>query len=122
MLSNNFVFYSTKILLEIVRDILYFPVWWYSRGLVNLVKFLFSFLVNKQKSMALLVWIKNIFKPMYGQSDWQGKVISFFVRLIQIFVRSLIMILWLVFVLAIFCIWVILPVLVVYEIIFQLFL
>ena len=122
MLSNNFVFYITKILLEIVRDILYFPVWWYSRGLVNLAKSLLNFIVNKQKSLVLFVWIKNVFTPMYGQSDWQGKIISFLVRLIQIFVRSLIMFLWLVFALIIFCFWIILPVLVVYEIIFQLFL
>jgi len=37
MATNSFIFYSVKILAELVRDVLYFPLWWYSRGLINLL-------------------------------------------------------------------------------------
>jgi len=119
MLTNNFAFYSLKILSELANEIIYFPVWWYSRGLINLMAILKKFLINKEKSLALLVWIKNIFRPMYGQYDWVGVLISFFMRIFQIIVRSLMMIFWLIIALLIFCFWLILPFLVIYEIIFQ---
>lgn len=100
-------------------DVLYFPVWWYSRGLINLILSLKNFLVDKQKALALSVWIKNIFKPMYAQYDWQGMLISFFIRLTQIIFRSVFMVFWLILALAVIIFWLLLPVLVVYEIIFQ---
>lgn len=120
MLSNSFIFYSLQILAELVRDILYFPVWWYSRGLLNLAVGLKNFLVNKQKALALFVWIKNIFRPMYAQYDWAGMLISFFMRLVQIIFRSIIMLFWLMVSLAVIIFWILFPVFVIYEIIFQL--
>lgn len=119
-MSNSFIFYGVKILAELVMDILYFPLWWYSRGLVNLILSVKDFLTNKQKGLALLVWIKNIFKPMYGQYDWQGMIISFFVRSVQIVFRSIFMLFWAILALAAVIAWVIFPVFVIYEIIFQL--
>ena len=105
--------------MDLLKDIVYFPLWWYSRGLAQLVIKLKDFLLNKEKSLALLVWIKNIHKPMYGQYDWQGMLISFFMRLFQIIARGLFLLFWLVLALVIFLIWLILPIFVVYEIIFQ---
>jgi len=118
-MSNSFIFYTLQILAELVWDILYFPLWWYSRGLVNLIMGLIYFLANKQKALALFVWVKNIFRPMYAQYDWQGMLISFFMRLVQIIYRSVIMLLWLAVALAIIIFWLLFPILVIYEIIFQ---
>ena len=120
MISNNYIIYSVKIIEKILIDIIYFPVWWYSRGLLNLFFKLKKFLYNKQRSLAILVWIKNIFKPMYGQYDFAGILISFFVRSFQIIFRSIVMLFWIIFAVIVFCSWVILPILVAYEIIFQL--
>ncbi|MCK4554223.1 hypothetical protein KAU19_04645 [Candidatus Parcubacteria bacterium] len=120
MLSNNFAIYGTKILAELVKDIIYFPLWWYTKGIIQLLKVLKNFLINREKSLALLVWIKNIHRPMYGQYDWQGKLISFFFRIIQIIVRGIAMLIYLIIAVLVFCFWLALPVLVVYEIIFQL--
>ncbi len=119
MLINNISLYAGKIFVDLLRDIIYFPLWWYSRGLAQLVVKLKDFLLNKEKSLALLVWIKNIHKPMYGQYDWQGMLISFFMRLFQIIVRGLFLLFWLILALVILLIWLILPIFVVYEIIFQ---
>lgn len=120
MIYNNLSFYGAKILGELVYDVLYFPVWWYSKGLLQILKMLKNFLADKQKSLALIVWIKNIFRPMYGQYDWAGVLISFFMRTVQIFFRSIVMFFYLFFAIVVFCFWLILPIFVVYEIIFQL--
>ena len=119
-MTNNFALYGAKILGEIGRDILYFPVWWYTRGLMLFFKKLVVFLRNREKSLALLVWIKNIHRPMYGQHDWQGMLISFFMRAAQIIIRSIAMLFWLIVAVAVFCFWLALPILAIYEIIFQL--
>jgi hypothetical protein len=120
MFTHNSAMYGTKILGEIVIDIIYFPLWWYTRGLVRLVFFLEKFIINRERSLAFLVWVKNIHRPMYGQYDWQGRLISFFMRLFQIIVRGIVLVFWLIFALALFLIWIALPFLIFYEIYFQL--
>jgi len=119
MNSNSFIFYSLQILIELIRDVLYFPVWWYGRGLLNLIIGVMHFLSDKQKALALLVWIKNIFRPMYAQYDFAGILISFFIRLVQIIFRSLFLLFWLILCLAVILFWVLFPLFVIYEIIFQ---
>jgi len=94
-----------KIFTDILTDIVFFPFWWYSFGLVKVIKNLARFVADKEKSLGLLVWIKNIFVPMYGQRDIQGKIISFFIRLIQIVFRSLILIFWLAVAIVGFWLW-----------------
>ena len=120
MIANNSAWHSLKILGEIVRDIAYFPVWWYTRGLVELIERLFNFIADRQRSLALAVWMKNILKPMYAQYDWQGRLISILMRVVQIILRSLVLLFWVIAVFVVFILWVILPPLVIYEIIFQL--
>lgn len=122
MINNNIALYATKLALELLKDLFFFPLWWYSYGFFELVRKLVRFLGNKLKSLALIVWIKNIFVPMYGQYDFMGHVISFIVRFFQILIRSIIMTLWLCLAIAILLSWLLLPVLVIYEIIFQIYL
>ncbi len=119
MTVYNSSIYGTKILAGLVAQIIYFPAWWYSRGLLRFLKYLKDFLVDRERSLALLIWIKNLNIPMYGQYDWQGRLISFFMRLFQIIFRGIVMIFWLVFALAVFCVWLALPFLIIYEIYFQ---
>lgn len=120
MQLNPLAIYGIKTILKLIREILYFPIWWYSRGLAKMLVVLKNFLRDKEKSLALFVWIKNIFRPMYAQTDWAGVLISFFMRLFQICARGFVMIFWLAAALAVFCFWLVLPVIVGYEIYFQL--
>ena len=118
-LRHNPTFYAAKILSEMLWEILYFPLWWYSGGLLELSRSLKVFLGNKEKSLALFVWIKNIFTPMYGQRDIAGSIISFLMRVFQIIVRGTAMLFWLSIASLAVCVWLILPALTVYEIIYQ---
>jgi len=120
MIHNNQVIYSLKILGEIVLSVVLFPVWWFTRGLFSVMDTAVAFLSNRQQGLALVVWVKNIFKPMYGQYDLAGRFISFFMRLFQIIARSIIMIFWVFFTLTFIAAWIAFPFFVFYEILFQL--
>ncbi len=58
------------------------------------------------------LWLKNIFVPMFGQYDWQGRLVSFFMRLVQVVVRSVALVFWLIACLVLFVLWLALPVVV----------
>ncbi len=69
-------------------DLVYFPVWWYGAGLVHTMGSLFTSWRNYGRRLAVGVWVKNFFVPMYGQYSLQGRLISVFVRGVQILGRS----------------------------------
>lgn len=97
-----------------------FPVWWYSRGFLEQANSTWMFIQNRQKALALSVWVKNVFTPMYGQTDWQGRLVSIFMRLVQIVFRSIVMIVFVIIGIFRLLLWLILPLFVLYEIFFQL--
>ena len=118
MLSLHF--YIAISIFDFLKEILYFPIWWYTKGSLNVIKFLLIFLKNAGKYFALLVWIKNIFKPMYSQYDIASMIISFFIRSFQIMLRSAIM-LFLVFLSCVaFLAWLAIPAVIGTGIFFQL--
>lgn len=119
MLQHNFLTYSGKIIVNLTGEILYFPVWWYSVGLWRLLKGLYNFWHGQEENLGFWVWMKNIFVPMYGQSDWTGRLISFFVRLVQIIARGLALLFWLVVVLVVLIGWLALPLFAAFALIWQ---
>ncbi|MFA4999847.1 MAG: hypothetical protein WC545_00595 [Patescibacteria group bacterium] len=119
MFSHNFLTYSGKIITQILGEILYFPIWWYSVGFIRRVKVSWSFLRNREISLGFSVWAKNIFVPMYGQRDFAGRLISFLVRLVQIIARGLVLFLWLIIVLLGLIFWLALPILLLIALAFQ---
>jgi hypothetical protein len=106
--------------LYILADILFFPFWWYSVGLLKFYRHLLAVLKEQEKFWSWSVWIKNIFTPMYGLRDWQGMLISFFIRLFQIIFRTAIMAICLLILTAVLLIYLIFPIFALYEIFFQL--
>jgi len=120
MLTHNFLTYSGKIILQILGEILYFPVWWYSVGFIRAAKRLFRFWKGQEESLGFSIWVKNIFVPMYGQRDIAGRVISFVMRLVQIIFRGLVLLFWLGLVLLSLLAWLAFPILLVLAIAFQL--
>lgn len=80
-----------------VKDIVLFPIWWYSKGIVYTFEKLSLSARRQSANFAVGLWLKNLFVPMYGQYDWQGRIISFFVRLLQVVFRSIALAVWMVF-------------------------
>jgi hypothetical protein len=74
--------------------IVYFPIWWYTRGLNQAFLRVLNSVKVASSWLGLGIWVKNLFVPMYGETAWQGKLISFFVRLFMIIVRGIGVIAW----------------------------
>jgi hypothetical protein len=51
-----------------------------------------------------------MFVPMFGQYDFQGRIVSFLVRIANIFFRTIMLFVWFIFVLILFLIWLALPI------------
>ncbi len=73
-----------------------------------------------QEFLGIDIWIKNLFKPMYGQNDIAGKIISFFMRIFQIIFRSFAFLGFSAFYCLLFLIYLALPVFAVWGVLFHL--
>lgn len=117
-MNQNFFFTSLKfVLIELIGDILYWPIWWYSKGTLNTALFCLDQIKKQEEFLGLSIWVKNIFTPMFGQYDWEGRIISFFARLVQIIFRAIFMLVWIILIIIILISWLLLPIFIGYQII-----
>lgn len=122
MKQNIFVGAIKYIAIEILWDIVYFPIWWYSKGLARVGRYcLNSANFHLHRKLALGLWFRSMFKPMYGDYTKEGRIISFFMRIVVLVWKLLSVFVWFIILLIIFIAWVILPALVIYYILYQLF-
>lgn len=108
---------AQRIVFDFVFHLVYFPVWWYSAGLVHTGRGCLHLIQTANYTLAPGLWLRNIFVPIYGADDWQGRIISFFLRLANVIVRSIALALWALFVLFLFALWLLLPIFFAYMII-----
>ena len=99
-----------RLVLEFFFDILYAPVWWYSVGAKQVLIALLRTAKHASLRLAPMLWLKNIFVPMFGQTDWQGRMVSFFMRFVNVIGRSIALCVVTVFVLGLFFLWVAVPI------------
>lgn len=78
----------------ILLDVLRFPLWWYSHGALDVFRWAWRALQAHEAAIGVRIWIKNLFVPMYGQYDWQGRLISFLFRVLLSFVRVAWLLVW----------------------------
>ena len=104
---------------EIGGDLLYWPIWWYTRGISRAGLFALAEIKLQAQRLGVSVWAKNIFVPMFGQYDLEGRLISFFIRLIQIIVRGIATVVWAVLVVVVFGLWILLPLIALYFVIYN---
>lgn len=71
-----------------VDELLWPPVWWYTAGAVHALQQFRYRVDDARQRLAVGVWLRNLFTPMYGQYDMAGRLISIVVRLIEVLVRS----------------------------------
>lgn len=110
-----------KIFVDAMLDVLLFPIWWYSKGLVRLSTFLFRAYQMANIKLAPGLWLKNIFVPMFGQTDLQGRIMSVFMRLVNVFFRALGLGLYSLLLLALVVGWVFLPIIILMLFVLSLF-
>lgn len=96
---------------DLVIGVLRFPLWWYSHGLALMLRWAGHSIKNQMQNLGLDVWVKNLFVPMYGTTDVAGRLISFFLRLVMIIGRSIMLGVWMLLVcLVLICYLLILPI------------
>ncbi len=105
IITNTFKFVA----FNVVGDFLYFPIWWYSGGLKARFKFLIKQIRAANRRSALLLWLKNMFVPMYGYYDFTSRAISLVIRLVMLVFKVTVFLIWFIFHLTIFLIYFLLP-------------
>jgi len=105
------------IALKLVWDLLYFPIWWYALGLKERWRVFLKNVKDVERKLALKIWLKNMFVPMYGFYDIWSRVISFFMRVIMLIYKLASFIFWLAFYFILFLIYILLPVFTIYMIV-----
>lgn len=106
-----------RIILEAIFDIVYWPLWWYTGGVVYAFRKSVALIAYGNEWLAPGIWLRNIFVPMFGQHDFTGRAISFFMRLVNVLVRGFALAVWSVCSLLLLLAWVIVPILIVYSIV-----
>ena len=105
-----------SIFLDLIGNLLYFPVWWYGQGLKRRWLVVLKGIKAGYRNLALKILLINLFKPMYGEYNWQGRIISFFARLFMLFWRALEMLIWILLLFSLIVIWLLVPILVIRQI------
>lgn len=111
MTPPNAVLAVKYLAVDIVGSFLYFPVWWFTAGAWRTARFCARTVRNQAASFGIAVWLKNLFTPMYGLRDIQGRIISFFMRLFIIVWYSIALFLLSVLMFAVLLAWLALPLL-----------
>lgn len=91
---------------DMVGKVLFWPLWWYTLGLQQLLGALSKNILEEEHRIGVGLWWRNLLVPMFGQSDWQGRIISFVMRLVVGLFRSLLFVLWFGLALLAIAIWV----------------
>lgn len=106
MLQNIWVSSLKVFSVDMVGKVLFWPLWWYSVGLKQLLAALSKNILEEEHRIGVGLWWRNLFVPMFGQSDWQGRMISFVVRLVVGLFRTLLFGVWFVLALVVIAVWV----------------
>lgn len=96
------------LLKHIFLDTVYFPIWWYSSGLVRVLGWCKQSLIDMERTAALKIWAKAMFQPMFQDYTKSGRLISFFMRLVLLIFKLMMMGLWLIILGVIILIWLLL--------------
>ncbi|MBH41749.1 MAG: hypothetical protein CL685_03475 [Candidatus Magasanikbacteria bacterium] len=103
-----------RIFLDFLLHIVYFPVWWFTVGAKQTLFSCFHKIQQVNTSLAPGLWLKNMFVPMYGQTDFQGRLLSILMRFVNTVFRSIALLFSIFFILLFFVIWLVFPLFVVW--------
>ncbi len=110
---------AAGLLWELSGDVLRFPAWWYGKGLLHAATYAMEFIQGYARSLGVMTWAKNIFVPMFGRYDWQSRIISVFMRLVNVVGRGFVTIIVAFIVFCMFALYVALPAMTIAFILFH---
>lgn len=110
ILQRMWIVVLQRIIVQFILDVLYFPLWWYGAGAIIAMRFCIQLFLAQQTKLAPMLWLKNLFVPMYGQYDWQGRIVSVFVRFANVCIRSLIVLVWVMLYLGMYVFYLLIPI------------
>lgn len=119
MFSPNIII--TSIAINTLRHILYFPLWWYTIGIGKRIAGLFQSVRTSFHNLGILIMFKYIFKPMFGERSRSGRIISFFMRLLLLFWRLFLFLLFMSVRVMVVSLWIVLLPFAFWQIIMTLF-
>ena len=118
---NSIALTLKYVFVDLIGGIIRAPIWWYTGGLKLMLTWAVDSVKSYAQSISLSVWMKNLFVPMYGQYDWQSRIISVFMRFVMIIGRMIALFVWLLVVLVMMLAYLAMPPLAVSQIVFHLF-
>ena len=80
--------------IDLVGGVLNFPIWWYTRGLNKAQRFCFGSIKDRWNDLAIGLWFKNLFVPMYGETAISGRLISLLARIAMLVGKGVAFIVW----------------------------
>ena len=118
IMTQNIVWKSLRyVLIEILLDFVYFPLWWYTRGLKKVALFCLEQIKNWGGRLSLRILFANLLKPMYSDYSKSGRIISLFLRIIVFGFKLILMVVWIIILLIIFFVYLLFPPFIIYQII-----
>ncbi len=93
---------------EFLFDFARFPWWWYSGGLKLVAQKCWRGWGTARARVGLGIFARYLFKPMYQDYSWQGRLISLAMRLVLLLEKTIRFIFWTVWYLAILIVWLLL--------------
>ncbi|MBI4281126.1 hypothetical protein HY628_02935 [Candidatus Uhrbacteria bacterium] len=102
---------------EVLGEFFFIPVWWYSRGFLRLSRHLGRAGREFEKSIGFRFWLRTIGKPMYGQRDVAGKIISFLMRLVVLAAKFFALAGYAVFLIVLALLWLAAPLVIIWQLV-----
>ena len=104
------------IFIDFIWEIIYFPIWWFSRGAYGALIFSMKKIKTTWHNLGISIQLKFLFKPMYAQHDFTGRAISFFMRFFVLIFKFLTFLIASIFYILLFFAWLALPLLILWQI------
>jgi hypothetical protein len=78
---------TSQLFLELLADLWRFPWWWYTGGAKLVALWCWEGFSDTRARLAIGLFARYLFHPMYQDYSWQGRAISLFMRLFLLIVK-----------------------------------
>lgn len=108
------------VFVDVAWGIVRFPVWWYTTGFLKVIHSLRTQFGGLVQSLNIKILVRYLLKPMFGQYDIWGRIISFVMRMVQLVFLLVVAAVVVATLTVLAVVWLLLPPFVLYNILFHL--